>query len=123
MIQAYFAFLKNIAAASHLAKEFRPIREFIGINKGYIRFVIQFIDDSELHVFEHVDSSLHRTDYSYHWQDKDKKIIARWDNAPHHPEIENFPHHLHLKETLKAVREPSFMDVLKKIESHLTLTE
>lgn len=23
------------------------------------------------------------------------RLIKRWDNAPHHPELDTFPHHLH----------------------------
>ena len=32
------------------------LKEVIGVKKGYIRFVIEFIDNSELYVFEYVDS-------------------------------------------------------------------
>jgi hypothetical protein len=52
-----FEFLKNITSTSHLVREFRLLREFIGVSRGFIRFAIKFIDDSELHVFEHVDST------------------------------------------------------------------
>ena len=31
--------------------------------------------------------------YSYHYQNKDKELIFKYDNAEHHPELENFPHH------------------------------
>jgi hypothetical protein len=33
--------------------------------------------------------------YKFHWQDSQGRLIKRWDNAPHHPEVESFPHHLH----------------------------
>jgi len=33
MIQAYFTFLKNIASTSHLVREFRLLREFIGVSR------------------------------------------------------------------------------------------
>jgi len=33
--------------------------------------------------------------YRHHWQNHDGQVIKRWDNAPHHPEIDTFPHHLH----------------------------
>jgi hypothetical protein len=33
--------------------------------------------------------------YKFHWQDSQGCLIKRWDNAPHHPEVEGFPHHLH----------------------------
>ncbi len=35
--------------------------------------------------------------YSYYWLDPEGNIIEGWDNAPHHPEIESFPHHRHTK--------------------------
>ncbi len=35
------------------------------------------------------------TMYRHHWQDSSGRLIKRWDNAPHHPEIDTFPHHLH----------------------------
>jgi len=72
-------------------------------------------DGTELHIFEYVDSGLHKIDYSFHWQNKEKKLIKRWDNAPHHKEIETFPHHLHNGEAIMSSAEPTFVDVLKKI--------
>lgn len=33
--------------------------------------------------------------YRHHWQDADGQLRKRWDNAPHHPEIDSFPNHLH----------------------------
>ena len=33
--------------------------------------------------------------YKFHWQDPQGRLIKRWDNAPHHPEVGGFPHHLH----------------------------
>lgn len=42
-----------------------------------------------------VGKALEVTKYHHHWQDSNGRLIKRWDNAPHHPEIETFPHHLH----------------------------
>ncbi|MBD3215262.1 MAG: hypothetical protein GF311_21825 [Candidatus Lokiarchaeota archaeon] len=33
--------------------------------------------------------------YLYHWQMADGTLMTRWDNSPHHREIETFPHHKH----------------------------
>jgi hypothetical protein len=79
-------------------------------------FVLKLIDSSELHVFEYVGSSLHKKDYSYHWQDREKKTILRWDNAPHHPEIKTFPHHLHEEGGVKEAEGITFAEVLREIE-------
>jgi len=121
MIDDYFGFLITIAKKNPLVKKFRLIKEFTGVKKGYIRFVIEFQDNSELHVFEYVDSGLHKLDYSYHWQDKEKRLIRRWDNAPHHSNIETFLHHLHMEDDVKPSKEPTFVEILEKIEEGVTV--
>jgi hypothetical protein len=35
------------------------------------------------------------TKYRHHWQDGSGHLHKRWDNAPHHPNLETFPNHLH----------------------------
>lgn len=116
MIRDYFEFLQRLARDNALAEEFRLVREFHGTESGYIRFVVKLIEGSELHVFEYVDSRLHKKDYSYHWQDREKKTILRWDNAPHHPEVKTFPHHLHEEESVKESGEITLAEVLGEIE-------
>ena len=35
-------------------------------------------------------------DYSYHWERRRQRgLMFRWDNAPHHPNAATFPDHLH----------------------------
>lgn len=121
MIDDYFRFIKTIARKNPLMKKFRLVKEFSGVKKGYIRFVIEFRDNSELHVFEYVNSGLHKLNYSYHWQDKEKNLIIRWDNAPHHSNIETFPHHLHMKDGVKPSGEPTFAEILEKIEQAIAV--
>jgi len=61
---------------------------------------------------------LAQTKYHFHWQDNQGKLIRRWDNAPHHPEIETFPHHLHLEPEnhCRACEAPTLADVLEEID-------
>jgi hypothetical protein len=59
-----------------------------------LRMRLILIDDSRLFIRETVISGEKRK-YSYHWQDKNQKLIKRWDNAPDW-EVETFPHHLHI---------------------------
>jgi hypothetical protein len=42
-----------------------------------------------------VQGMLEITKYRHHWQDRNGVLRKRWDNAPHYPAIETFPHHLH----------------------------
>lgn len=119
MIQEYFDFLKKIASTFALTRDFRLVREVSSINRGFIGFIIQFMDGSELHVFEHIDANLHKTDYAYHWQDADHNLIARWDNAAHHPEVKTHPHHRHQKDMVFPSQEPTLSEILRKIETKL----
>jgi len=38
------------------------------------------------------------TKYSFHWQNPAGKLIRRWDNAPHFPNIPTHPFHIHIGE-------------------------
>ncbi|MEA3293367.1 MAG: DUF6516 family protein [Euryarchaeota archaeon] len=44
----------------------------------------------------------------------------RWDNASHHSNIETFPHHLHDRNDIKPSNEPTFVEILEKIEESRT---
>ncbi len=71
---------------------------------------IEFIDKSKLEnreVFLFIDDAVKRR-YKFHWMNSDNSLILRWDNAPHHPQIKNFPFHLH-REKEEAIEESSEM--------------
>ncbi len=61
------------------------------------------------------------TKYRHHWQDQNAKLIKRWDNAPHHAEIETFPHHVHdgLETNVLRHDEIRGRDVLINVISHI----
>jgi hypothetical protein len=82
------------------------------------RLKVYFIDHSTLELFERVlvmNSETERTKYSYHWQNNNNKLIHRWDNAPHHPELSSFPHHQHNPSETIASSDISGLDILKHI--------
>jgi hypothetical protein len=51
--------------------------------------------------------------YSYYWLDAEEKLKVGWDNAPHHEQLENFPHHKHIGE--QANRVPSYEVCLEDV--------
>ena len=55
--------------------------------------------------------------YSYHIQ-KDGKMVRRWDNAPHWPEMKTFPHHFHMNSEKEGLECQEFfaLDVLREIK-------
>jgi hypothetical protein len=89
-------------------------------NEGYIRGTLTFIDGSELKLLEYAKISNGQATalrYRFQWQTKGE-LITRWNNAPHHPEGETFPHHKHVKgeDKPKPSGEINLISVLKEIE-------
>lgn len=62
--------------------------------RSFIAAMLQFNDASELHLREFVDTSLPepRLMYAYHYQDADKLLIFRYDNATHRPSLAQADH-------------------------------
>lgn len=83
----------------------------------YIKIKTILLDGTELFIREYSDSK--DRNYSYHWQNKEGKLIIRWDNAPHHPELFNAPHHKHTFEKMESSEEVTVLDVLKIIQKSL----
>ena len=62
----------------------------------FLKLKVVFIDNSVLFTKEYFDTQ--SRNYSYHWQSINEKLIMRWDNAPHHKNINTYPHHVHIKD-------------------------
>ncbi len=65
---------------------------------GLYRYKLSMSDGSLLELMERLvqeRQSVTVTKYRCHWQDKEARIIKRWDNAPHHQQVKTFPHHRH----------------------------
>jgi hypothetical protein len=41
-------------------------------------------------------------EFFYSYQLYTDKAIARWDNEPHYPDLNNYPHHFHYKDNIGA---------------------
>lgn len=65
----------------------------------------------------HAQGLLEVTKYRHHWQDAGGHLIKRWDNAPHHPTVDTFPHHLHDATGNRVVNHPPItgLEVVRRI--------
>jgi len=118
MIYFYFSKLKAVLNASPLVEGYKVKREIIGSFVGQIILEITLKDGSVLHGFEYVVVSkgrIAREKYRYHWMNENG-LIMRWDNAPHHREIESFPFHIHTKSEILPSEEVRLEEILKTIE-------
>ena len=87
------------------------------ISASFLRVEVIFVDESKLYIKELLfpDGSK----YSYHWQDADGKLLVRWDNAPHHPEISTYPNHKHVGDEVLSSSRISIEDVLSAIRAQI----
>lgn len=58
---------------------------------------------------------LERLNYRYHFQDRQNNLIFRYDNTPHLPDLENFPHHKHLSDNIISSQEPSVLEIIEEV--------
>jgi hypothetical protein len=81
--------------------KFDILRETFIDDEGLFRYKIYFVNGDMLEAYQkfRLDSEkIIPVRYSFHLQNKNDELILRWDNAPHHPELDNFPYHLHDKD-------------------------
>lgn len=117
----YFDELKLYLVINPIVESVEAISEKIGEKEGYLRVIIGLPDDSVIHCFEYVllDESIGISKYSFHWQDVAGNLICRWDNAPHHPELDNFPYHVHTKDKVSASSEMNLRTILSEAKAVL----
>ena len=124
MIERYMNDLDVLISASPSIVDIDIIRRDIrdtGLEKtALFRYRIKLIDESLIEITERIleeRGGLTITKYRYHWQTGSGKLIKRWDNAPHHPEIDTFPDHLHdgSEENVKSFRKMNALEILTDI--------
>lgn len=74
------------------------------IEDEYLKAVIHLSDGSNLRITEEWDGAA-LVRYSYYRLTFDNRLKIGWDNAPHHRELANFPHHKHVGQ--QTDRQPS----------------
>jgi len=109
-------------AALEFVVQTNLLREFSNTQKGHLRMRVAFTDGSFLEFYEYIESDegdIRVVTYAYHWSTASGHLIQRWDNTPHYPKLENFPHHVHIGETVQAGRAMNVFSVLDEIERRL----
>jgi hypothetical protein len=105
----------SIVLSSNIQKYFGPAEETVYL-KGH--FII--IDSSILEIAIFTTASSNRLlidKYRLHYMDSTGKMIFRYDNAPHHPELALYPHHKHIPDKIIPSTIPSLEDILNEISA------
>ena len=84
----------------------------IELDDETLRLVLYFKDGTNLRVTEQWQGqTLER--YSYYWLSSSNELKIGWDNALHHTQLENFPHHKHIGQQNQRV--PSYETCLEEV--------
>ena len=98
-IVEYQARVKAYLIANPIVTSIQVVKEREDKMDGHLRMRLTLTDNSLLEFSEYLcrqpDETVTVEEYSYHWADADRKLIRRWDNAPHYPELPGAPHHIH----------------------------
>ena len=101
--------IKILEKYSKIIRKYQILKfEQFGENLRF-RARIEFINNTVLFVRETVINGKQRK-YAFHWQDRERNLIIRWDNAPDW-EVKTSPHHKHVKNKI----EPSYERTLEKV--------
>ena len=82
-------------------------------NYYILKIQARLINGWKLHIWEHLTPKIQR--YAYHVSEG-TQLVIRWDNAPHHRQVNTFPHHKHVKEDILASKEMSIENILEELE-------
>ena len=99
-ITSYLTEIELALVSSPIVVEYHLVRSWANTDDGYIRIRAtltsgDFLEAAEYFVLD--KDQIVTVDYRHQWMDGDKKILRRrWDNTPDHPELESFPHHVHI---------------------------
>ena len=122
--ESYLIDLKVHLALSSVIQSIEILDERIVLsNRGYFRARLTLVNGDFLEVSEYFvceEENCFSKTYRYQWMDaKQKRLIKRWDNAEHFPDLPGFPHHIHLgREDNVEPSEPlSIIALLALIES------
>lgn len=127
LIEDYVQALLNAAADSPVVRASNIQLDKRTNRSGLIRGDLFLGDGSRLHFRElvNLEDQVVRLMYSYHYQDAAGQLIFRYDDTPHHAELDGFPHHKHIgQEGNSAASEPpTLIKVLDEIEKIFPLNQ
>jgi hypothetical protein len=96
----YVIGIKAALTRSPAVHEWIIVTELLLFDRGHFRVRLtltngDFVEASEFFYLR--DNIIEPQRYRYQWMDaKQQQLKKRWDNAPHFPNIETFPHHVHI---------------------------
>jgi hypothetical protein len=98
----YLATIKAALTRSPVVQEWQIVNEMALSDRGHFRVRLilangDFVEASEFFYIR--NDGIEQQRYRYQWMDaQQQQLKKRWDNAPHFPDVETFPHHVHVNQ-------------------------
>jgi len=97
------------------------IEERRAAKQAVIKSIVVLVDGSVLHIKEYIDAkySTEKIDYAYQYQGRDGKLIFRYDNARHRPDL-GFSDHKNLSDgSIIQSSKPDISDVVDEVIGYI----
>lgn len=120
MIEHYFLELEKLFELFEFIHSYQVTKKIYNLKQGYIKGEIIFENGFILEFAEVKNTELNsKIKYRYQLMDKDRTLMFRYDNAPHHKQLATFPHHKHVEFEQNVIEscEPTLLSVLLEIKS------
>lgn len=105
----------SIVISSKIEKFYGPGEETV-----YLKGQLTIIDSSALEIAIFATETRGKVSvdkYRLHYMNNAGQMLFRYDNAPHHPEIESHPHHKHTPDKINPSIMPSMRDIINEISA------
>jgi len=120
MIEDYFSQLESLLRDFPTIRSYELTKKVYNIHQGHISGKILFENGRVLEFMEVVDiEQAGKVKYRYHYMDEARNLLFRYDNAPHHAEIDSFPHHKHTPDKVIVSQEPELRRILHEISQKM----
>jgi len=123
--QDYLDAIKLTLAISAIVKKVNITQEWRTGNRGFFRARLWLQNGDFLEVAEFFtvnDDQVSVTEYRHQWMDSSRQYLRkRWDNAAHHPQLSNFPHHVHIgnENQIESGRSMSILSLINLLEHQI----
>ena len=121
MIEEYFESIQALVQGLILAQSPEILYDRREREIGFLRGDLVFKDGSRLHFREFVhlkrNQPINRYMYVFQYMQADGKLIFRYDDSNHFPDLPGAPHHKHIGDVdVLASQAPTLQTVLAEIE-------
>ena len=117
ILSRYLKDIEHVVKGLNNAYVERYEEEILTDDRVNLRIRIRFTNGYLLELNEAVKAeknAINHLNYRYHFQDDQNRLVFRYDNTPHFPDIESFPHHRHSQRVVLAGARPSIPEVIEE---------